>query len=404
MSDTFIPVLRFAVMSDIHESAGYPHVRERFASAMRDIYAYADAHPTYTGLDALYLVGDVINRGRASEYLLLKEDLEKNVRQDTLTVITLGGHDIHDSPVAKDDFLRIIGMPLDRHEVIHGYHFVSLSTERTTGPWSDSFGEEKRAFLRRSLEEATAADPTRPIFVFQHPGVFDTIGGGFYGNGELRDILANYPAVVDFSGHSHIPANSPEETYKGDFTAVSTGGILELRDASCVNEGIPFEEGLPYAHCLVVEVDAAHTVRIRHFDISAGEFFEDDVIVKECYKKESKVYHTAYNPAGHAPAFPAHAALRIVSAGEKTSLVFPAAVGDGERVKGYTVTLRDNAGHMLSEKNVISDYAACHMRDTVTIPLTDIPQTPFCAEVRPFGFHDDVGKPLTVRSSNAAEK
>ena len=49
---------------------------------------------------------------------------------------------------------------------------------------------------------------------------------------EFAEILKNYPQVVDFSGHSHVPINDPRSIHQKHFTALGTGSLsyFELDD------------------------------------------------------------------------------------------------------------------------------------------------------------------------------
>ena len=170
----FSPILRFAVMSDCHYDEGILYVRERFRRALEIVYAYADGQG-YQGLDALYVNGDFTNRGTRAQMELFRKDVMAYLRKNTRLVLTMANHDLHyvpDDRAPMRDFAEIFGQPYDIHTVIKGYHFISLSTEKTdANRWHDSFGEGKRRFLADTLREAYAENPKRPIFVFQHPGI-----------------------------------------------------------------------------------------------------------------------------------------------------------------------------------------------------------------------------------------
>ena len=152
----FKPVLRFAVMSDCHYSEKHPEFRQKFERAMNLLYSYAGSEE-YKVLDALYVVGDFTDLGKTNEMKWFKEDCGKFVKDETLLVVTMANHELHYMPdfiVALKDFKDIFNMDYDRHEIVNGYHFISLSTIRDRGPWDDSFNDEKKAFLKSELEKA----------------------------------------------------------------------------------------------------------------------------------------------------------------------------------------------------------------------------------------------------------
>ncbi len=149
----FEPTLRFAVMSDCHYSKDNPEYRERFANTMEALYKYSESE-SYPFLDALYVVGDFTERGTTEEMQMFADDCKAYVKNETMIGITLANHELHymsDYNKAISDFKEIFGMDCDRHEVIKGYHFISLSTIRDKGPWDDSFNDEKKAFLKKEL-------------------------------------------------------------------------------------------------------------------------------------------------------------------------------------------------------------------------------------------------------------
>ena len=79
------------------------------------------------------------------------------------------------------------------------------------------------------ISAAVEADPEKPVFVFQHEHVRDTVYGSSKSDGwgleTFTEVLSKYPQVVHISGHSHFPANDPRAIWQGNFTAVNDGGL-----------------------------------------------------------------------------------------------------------------------------------------------------------------------------------
>ena len=63
----FKPVVRFAVMSDLHYSSRHPEYRTRFKETMEFLYNHCKSED-YKNLDALYIVGDFADLGKTEEY------------------------------------------------------------------------------------------------------------------------------------------------------------------------------------------------------------------------------------------------------------------------------------------------------------------------------------------------
>lgn len=375
----FEPILRFAVMSDVHYDERMLYVRERFQKAMETIYRYCD-NSDYKALDALYVVGDFANLGWRSQMEMFKADCDRFVKADTMLVVTLANHELHyvqsDQESVKN-FQEIFQMDMDRHEVLKDYHFISLSTMKDKGPWHDSFDENKRNFLKEKLEEARQDGDNRPIFVFQHPGISGTVANGLYGNNELTEILLNYPQVIDFSGHSHAPTNHPREIHQKHFTSVSTGGLLNvvrceglvttyMVDPPRGADGKPYP---PAAHMLVVEVDANSTVRIRRLDVIAGDFFENDSILEQCWDRTKHRYTLARAKTVPNPYFEKGTQLHVERTDSAMVLTFPRAKSEQERVQEYCARVLDEKGTLILQKTVPSDYHVLHQQEQVSITL-----------------------------------
>ncbi len=215
----FKPVLRFAVMSDVHFCKEHPERRTTLKKAVKEVYKYSE-NEEYKKLDALYVVGDFTDRGKREEMEWFYADCTELLKQETLFAVTMANHELHYMPdynVALKDFKEIFDMPYDRHEKINGYHFISLSAIRDKGPWDDSFNDEKKAFLKEELEKARADTGNKPIFVFQHAGIPETIvGGGWEELCELCDELNSDKIGIcwDF-GHANT-ANLSQEKALGE--------------------------------------------------------------------------------------------------------------------------------------------------------------------------------------------
>ncbi len=383
-------VLRFAVMSDTHYNEKHPFLRERFEKALKTVYGYAEGEE-YKNLDALYVVGDFTDLGLPEQFRMFKEDCDKFVKPETKLVVTLANHELHynSEELAMETFKELFKMAPDRHEVIGGYHFISLSGCKYKGTWHDSFNEEKREFLKTELEKARKESKGKPIFVFQHPGIAGTVQGGTFGHKEILNILKNYPQVVDFSGHSHNPVNDPREIDQHYFTAVSTGSLFNLgfNHASSI---YAYGEKLmkhsdEYSQMLVCEVDDKSRVYIKKLDVLAGGFFEDDYVLDNFTDVSAFKYTSARAKDAEKPCFDKGAAVSVTSENGKTKISFPAAHGIGERVREYHIVLSDSDG-VFYQTVLVSDFASLVQKETVELTLPGIEKENIKAMVRASGF------------------
>ena len=85
---TFIPKLRFIVVSDVH----YKMEKDRFEKGMRFAYDYAASTP-YPKIDAFFAVGDFVNRGSEEEMRKFKESLDRVIKPETKITLTIASHE-----------------------------------------------------------------------------------------------------------------------------------------------------------------------------------------------------------------------------------------------------------------------------------------------------------------------
>ena len=143
--------------------------------------------------------------------------------------LAIGNHDLSALPFdqANELFLKYATLPDGSHPTdtsydfwLGGYHFIFLGTDTAAGLHS-SFSRETMNWLKEKIEENR--DPSRPVFLFLHQSLSDTVSGSLPGEGwsgvdnesMLRTALKNYPEVMFFNGHSHWTMDSPSNMYEG---------------------------------------------------------------------------------------------------------------------------------------------------------------------------------------------
>lgn len=120
--------------------------------------------------------------------------------------------------------------------MIQDYPFIFLGTESwgpIGAPTKDSavLSEAQLAWLESALEDHR--EEKKPIFVFLHqpiPYTMPAIDLEYYQNGiiqskELLAILAQYPQVIYFSGHSHWDLQLQGMFLQKEFAMMNTGAI-----------------------------------------------------------------------------------------------------------------------------------------------------------------------------------
>ncbi len=268
-------VLRCCVMSDVHFN-GNVEAKEvvRFRRALKFMYEYSAAQP-YDKFDALVVVGDMSNHGNEAELTLFKKEMDAAVKPGTDTFLCMGNHEFYGGN--QEYWQSVFGVEPNRRYERNGYRFVAISPQK--GTMADGDYLYKVDWLKSELDDATKADPEKPVFVFQHYPVSPTVYGGRgyddWGAEDLFETLQHYPKVVNFSGHTHYPINNPRCAWQGCFTAFGTGTLSYLCHG---HEGRRFSEAQyddpAYGQFYVMEVRRDNSVTLKPYDLATDSFFD----------------------------------------------------------------------------------------------------------------------------------
>jgi 3',5'-cyclic AMP phosphodiesterase CpdA len=242
--------LRFPVLSDVHVQATDPRSQDKLRATLRDLYEVDPA------ADALVMNGDLGN-GKQSDYNTLRSLVEANPHPSSM-LYNIGNHEFYNawfdkngrySPttfpngeteqMAISRFLQLTGEKKVYYERwIKGYHFLFLGSERSRQ--SDRSIEDdawlspgQLSWLKQKLAEQARSD--KPIFVFLHQPLPYTVSGswaegmnrGVVQHEQLKAILAQYPQVFLFSGHTHWQLNLPRTMVRDGFTMVNSSATIE---------------------------------------------------------------------------------------------------------------------------------------------------------------------------------
>ena len=268
--DGFVPVFRAIACSDTHVSTASDVTATRLAKLFKSAYGYASAHATYNTVDALLVAGDLTNNGYKSEFDAWKSVVNANIKEETTLITVMGNHEYYGG--GQPVYTANMDPELDKHVVVNGYHFIGLSTRA-----DDSYPSESLKWLSEQLEQAAADDPGKPIFVFQHHHLENTVYVSrtwfTSASNQFKSILSKYPQVIDFSGHSHGPINNPISIWQEGFTAVGTGTLAYFEMESGMTEGTIPKNASNAAQYYIIEVDAANRVRILPYNLLTDDFF-----------------------------------------------------------------------------------------------------------------------------------
>ncbi|MEG2194424.1 MAG: LamG-like jellyroll fold domain-containing protein [Terrisporobacter sp.] len=260
------PTLRFAVLSDTHVGPNKLREQKRLKDVFSTIY---ELDPD---IDAVSIVGDITDSGTQNEYDVFKSIIDKNKKEDTDLVISMGNHEGD----TEDRFKKATGRDPKENLVINGYHFITVSARSSDTVYGGSRYNLDEDWLREQLEAAYQEDPTKPIFVFTHHGMKDTAYGTdeWYTN-DLKKVLDDYPQVIHFGGHSHYPLNDPRSIHQKDFTSINTSTISYFELESGMMYGtVPPNANNAY-QIMVLDVNNK-SIRVRKLDLLSGQYIGED--------------------------------------------------------------------------------------------------------------------------------
>ncbi len=237
------PLLNFQIVSDIHYNingynTGYAEPRPKFLSAL-DFNA-----EHFPGSDALVVAGDFTVAGTEDQYSQFFGDVSARNTADAV-IVAMGNHEYEFGlggrlnaahfPAQKERYCRYVGRTLFGKPLTHTYydywikdhHFIVMNSEN----WVDGSGkayisQEQLQWLRRAL--AQNVSPDKPIFLISHQPLEGTIDrSDVWGLGaaaqSVKEILADYPQTILFSGHLHNGHYGYDAVYNASF-----GTLIDL--------------------------------------------------------------------------------------------------------------------------------------------------------------------------------
>ncbi|MGM9680848.1 MAG: metallophosphoesterase family protein [Eubacteriales bacterium] len=200
------------VVSDIHLNASQSHLHNvHFAAVLADIQMLS---PNSIGL---FINGDIADHGQVSEYRAFRQLIENAGDSLPEVYCAIGNHDLAQGPYATQlaNFTEYSEPCTDQPYAdlwLNGVHFIFLGSEAEG--LNAQLSRTQLNWLKKALAENR--NENRPIYVFLHQGLMDTVAGTFEYQGwhgvnqarQLAAILKDYPEVVLFSGHSHWEMDS----------------------------------------------------------------------------------------------------------------------------------------------------------------------------------------------------
>lgn len=367
--DDFVPVMRFVATSDTHIQTLGDTGCKRLSAMLKTAYAVSEADEDYKNLDAAVFSGDITDNGFINSFFAFAAITDNEIREGTerLAVVSKA----HDSYTFFNNSLKlftgITGQETDFHRVINGFHFIGISRSETLKHYT----EQQVKWLDENIAAAVEDDPEKPVFVFQHEHVLDTVYGSSktdgWGLDVFSQVLSKYPQVVHISGHSHFPANDPRAVWQGSFTAINDGGLAYFELAVDGKNG-QFPEGKDrMSQALIIEVDAENRVLVKVLDVDEGKIMREFLIDNITEENKVKYSFEARKEKASAPAFDKDAVLNYEKKGLKHYITVPQAnVSEDNEVFLYRICVINEKGKTVHEDWAFSDYFFSDMPESIT--------------------------------------
>lgn len=385
--------LIFPVISDIHIHSDHNDNDnlEKFITTLDQLNQVAPKQ------DAFVVVGDLTESGDISEYDKFMNAYNTRKQPTAVSLIAIGNHDYWNGlsvEDAQERFFEKTGMnSIYHHKVINGYHFIILGTE--DGITEGTYSSNQIEWLGEQLRKANADDPSKPIFVFHHQPMINTIYGSEWGFSENRDLFYNtlkeYPQVIAFSGHTHYPLDDPRIIHQKDFTSIgtSTGAYLFLENGRVQGE-IP--EGANFQNqALIVEVYDSE-VLIHRRDIHKNDWVGEPFAIS--YPAYKQTFNYTESGDKKAPFFKPDSMLSIDH--EKTTatsltIIFTQAI-DNLLVHDYKVVVKKaKTGEIANQFLAFSEFYKDPVPNPLTLSLDELqPNTFYQIEVHALDSYGNV--------------
>lgn len=396
--DNFVPVLRFVVSSDSHIKKYGDIGCQRIMKMIKTGYAAAEADKNYSNLDAVVMVGDITNFGLPSAFWAVQASLDNSLKDGTdFLGIAAKNHDGYLGRISRTHVAAISGDRSDFHKVINGYHFIGISAAMNIFV---HYSNHQLKWLDKELAKAVADDPTKPVFVFQHEHIKNTVYGSYdedgWGVDNFTEILSKYPQVVDISGHSHYPANDPRAIWQGAFTAINDGGLAYYEFTVDGHNSQHPESSDNMAHMLLVEVDAQNRVKVRICDLNAeavlGEYLIDDFDNPNKAKYSQEIRRAN----AEAPVFNSKPVVSV-NGSEVTVTSKPAVPDDDDVVFIYRFEITDANGNVISSQKKLGDYYKHAVCENVTFKADNLESGEYTVKLVAESAWGKTSKPVTAK-------
>lgn len=215
----------FQVVSDIHISRDSHHnASGERTKILHDAHLRqmcADIHANSPNSSGVIIVGDIANDGLRTEWEAATEILGQY--RLPARYFSVGNHDLYHGGVNGDYttqanlFCEFAKQDKVYYETkIGDFYHIILGSEDNIDGLSAYLSDEQLTWFDNHMKEITTAEPNKPVFVYLHQSLYNTIAGSFKGQGwngvaneeKFKSIIKKYQQIYLFNGHSHWDLNT----------------------------------------------------------------------------------------------------------------------------------------------------------------------------------------------------
>lgn len=404
--------IKIAVLGDFQ-------LKSNTAASVTDNIKTALQNYKAKNVDVIMIPGDITDNASAAGYDKMWAAFNA-VYPDEATrpkiVSCMGNHDYwngrfdgkpNDMDAAKALYKEKMGVELNTHDVVKGYHFISISPEDDST--HGLFTQASVDYLKAAIAQAEAEDPTKPIFVMAHQHVRKKVGdtetptvylSDEWGNAALYDARKDHPQIVFLSGHSHAPIDDERSIHQEDFTSIGTSSMnyLELEKGK-VGGTKPVGYNTR-SQSLYMEV-TSEQITVERWDKGKKMGSRPDWVIQRPATKADFAYtNEKRNAARRAPEFASGAEITVGELTENTvKITLPAATHD-DFVHSYRVELKNKTNTSVPDVNSLyfSDFCKSvpNMAKTVSYTLSGLmPSTEYEINIYAIESFGKESKPLS---------
>ena len=221
---------QFEVISDVHIAIKDSHLASSDAKTLHTEHLndFVNDLSNVNGdkKTSVIVDGDIANSGAKEEWQSADTILQGAELTDSI-YYSVGNHDLYGGSYASQiqyfyEYSKESSVYYKAE--IDGYTHLFLGSETNDSSVDASLSSTQLNWFKERMDEETRANPTKPVFVYLHQSMYNTVAGSLPGEGwngvtedaALRQIVSQYKQIFLFDGHSHWTMNSESNHYRKD--------------------------------------------------------------------------------------------------------------------------------------------------------------------------------------------